>query len=291
MEKNTLLKTGIDASEILINYLAKDSLSSNFLSSYLSNASSQNNRTKKVQDALENLAETSHSINAEAQNISTRAAQNNENLQLIFSEVQELRKSIEIIEKDHQKYMEQFRILLSQIKEIHTLIDSIKNISAQTNLLSFNASIEAARAGVAGKGFRIIANEVKKLSDDTDKTSETIKAKVENLTNSVSDLEHDTNHNATDLAKLSQEANNTIGRFNEILKNNSDNNNYVTNITDHIAENLSKIDHIVSVVHDNAKENEKALYDFALYASDNAMLFNDLYSFAYQIKAIFKDLQ
>jgi len=291
MEKNTLLKTGIDASEILINYLAKDSLSSNFLSSYLSNASSQNNRTKKVQDALENLAETSHSINAEAQNISTRAAQNNENLQLIFSEVQELRKSIEIIEKDHQKYMEQFKILLSQIKEIHTLIDSIKNISAQTNLLSFNASIEAARAGVAGKGFRIIANEVKKLSDDTDKTSETIKAKVENLTNSVSDLEHDTNHNATDLAKLSQEANNTIGRFNEILKNNSDNNNYVTNITDHIAENLSKIDHIVSVVHDNAKENEKALDDFALYASDNAMLFNDLYSFAYQIKAIFKDLQ
>ena len=291
MEKNTLLKTGIDASEILINYLAKDSLSSNFLSSYLSNASSQNNRTKKVQDALENLAETSHSINAEAQNISTRAAQNNENLQLIFSEVQELRKSIEIIEKDHQKYMEQFKILLSQIKEIHTLIDSIKNISAQTNLLSFNASIEAARAGVAGKGFRIIANEVKKLSDDTDKTSETIKAKVENLTNSVSDLEHDTNHNATDLAKLSQEANNTIGRFNDILKNNSDNNNYVTNITDHIAENLSKIDHIVSVVHDNAKENEKALDDFALYASDNAMLFNDLYSFAYQIKAIFKDLQ
>ena len=291
MEKNTLLKTGIDASEILINYLAKDSLSSNFLSSYLSNASSQNNRTKKVQDALENLAETSHSINAEAQNISTRAAQNNENLQLIFSEVQELRKSIEIIEKDHQKYMEQFKILLSQIKEIHALIDSIKNISAQTNLLSFNASIEAARAGVAGKGFRIIANEVKKLSDDTDKTSETIKAKVENLTNSVSDLERYTNHNAADLAKLSQEANNTIGRFNEILKNNSDNNNYVTNITDHIAENLSKIDHIVSVVHDNAKENEKALYDFALYASDNAMLFNDLYSFAYQIKAIFKDLQ
>lgn len=281
----------MDASEILINYLAKDSLSSNFLSSYLSNASSQNNRTKKVQDALENLAETSHNINAEAQNISTRAAQNNENLQLIFSEVQELRKSIEIIEKDHQKYMEQFKILLSQIKEIHALIDSIKNISAQTNLLSFNASIEAARAGVAGKGFRIIANEVKKLSDDTDKTSETIKAKVENLTNSVSDLEHDTNHNATDLAKLSQEANNTIGRFNDILKNNSDNNNYVTNITDHIAENLSKIDHIVSVVHDNAKENEKALDDFALYASDNAMLFNDLYSFAYQIKAIFKDLQ
>lgn len=281
----------MDASEILINYLAKDSLSSNFLSSYLSNASSQNNRTKKVQDALENLAETSHNINAEAQNISTRAAQNNENLQLIFSEVQELRKSIEIIEKDHQKYMEQFKILLSQIKEIHALIDSIKNISAQTNLLSFNASIEAARAGVAGKGFRIIANEVKKLSDDTDKTSETIKAKVENLTNSVSDLEHNTNHNATDLAKLSQEANNTIGRFNEILKNNSDNNNYVTNITDHIAENLSKIDHIVSVVHDNAKENEKALDDFALYASDNAMLFNDLYSFAYQIKAIFKDLQ
>ncbi len=291
MEKDILLKTGLEASNTLIEYLAKDAISADFLKSYLSNANMQSGRTKKLQEALENLAETSREIENEAGNISSKASQNNGNLREIYTEIKELRESIQTIEQDHKKYVDQFKVLLSQIREINVLVDSIKNISAQTNLLSFNASIEAARAGVAGKGFRIIANEVKKLSDDTDKTSETIKNKVENLTRSVSELEKDTNQNSSDLLKLSTEANSTIEKFNATLKNNSDNNDYVSGITAHIGDNLSKIDSIINVVQDTAKENEQTVNDFGRFASDNAMLFNDLYSFAYQIKAIFKDLQ
>ncbi|MBQ5400294.1 MAG: hypothetical protein IIU15_03620 [Treponema sp.] len=291
MEKDILLKTGLEASNTLIEYLAKDAISADFLKSYLSNANMQSGRTKKLQEALENLAETSREIENEAGNISSKASQNNGNLREIYTEIKELRESIQTIEQDHKKYVDQFKVLLSQIREINMLVDSIKNISAQTNLLSFNASIEAARAGVAGKGFRIIANEVKKLSDDTDKTSETIKNKVENLTRSVSELEKDTNQNSSDLLKLSTEANSTIEKFNATLKNNSDNNDYVSGITAHIGDNLSKIDSIINVVQDTAKENEQTVNDFGRFASDNAMLFNDLYSFAYQIKAIFKDLQ
>lgn len=291
MEKDIMLKTGLEASNTLIEYLAKDAISADFLKSYLSNANMQSGRTKKLQEALENLAETSREIENEAGNISSKASQNNGNLREIYTEIKELRESIQTIEQDHKKYVDQFKVLLSQIREINVLVDSIKNISAQTNLLSFNASIEAARAGVAGKGFRIIANEVKKLSDDTDKTSETIKNKVENLTRSVSELEKDTNQNSSDLLKLSTEANSTIEKFNATLKNNSDNNDYVSGITAHIGDNLSKIDSIINVVQDTAKENEQTVNDFGRFASDNAMLFNDLYSFAYQIKAIFKDLQ
>ena len=291
MDKDILLKTGSDAAEILISYLAKDAISADFLKTYLSNASSQSERTLKLKSALENLSEASQDIETEAQNISSKAGQNNENLRQIYGEIKKLRQSIEGIENDHKKYMEQFKVLLSQIKEINALIDSIKNISAQTNLLSFNAAIEAARAGVAGKGFRIIANEVKKLSDDTDKTSETIKTKVENLTRSVSTLEKDTNQNSTDLAKLSSEATLTIQRFKETLKNNADNNDYVSEITTHIGQNLAKIENIITVVQDNQQENESTLNEFGRFASDNAMLFNDLYSFAYQLKAIFEDLK
>lgn len=291
MDKDILLKTGSDAAETLISYLAKDAISADFLKTYLSNASSQSERTLKLKSALENLSEASQDIETEAQNISSKAGQNNESLRQIYGEIKKLRQSIEGIENDHKKYMEQFKVLLSQIKEINALIDSIKNISAQTNLLSFNASIEAARAGVAGKGFRIIANEVKKLSDDTDKTSETIKTKVENLTRSVSTLEKDTYQNSTDLAKLSSEATLTIQRFKETLKNNANNNDYVSEITTHIGQNLSKIENIITVVQDNQQENESTLNEFGRFASDNAMLFNDLYSFAYQLKAIFEDLK
>jgi len=59
-------------------------------------------------------------------------------------------------------------------KSINQIIEVIKVISSQTNLLSLNAGIEAARAGEYGKGFAVVASEMKKLADQTNKSSESI---------------------------------------------------------------------------------------------------------------------
>lgn len=291
MENKDLIKSGNDIADILITYLGKDALGSDFLKNYLSNTSSQNNTSQNQQKVLAHLVETSHAIEDEAKKISTTAMQNNGRLREIYSEIDRLRTSVENIEREHHRYAEQFKTVLTQIKEINTLVDSIKNISSQTNLLSFNASIEAARAGVAGKGFRIIANEVKKLSDDTDKTSETIKAKVEDLSRSIAGLEKETVQNSNDLSKLATEADSTLEKFNDTLKTNSENNTVVSDIGNYIERNLSEINDVVNSVEAIDKENQKTMENFARCASENAMLFNDLYSFAYQIKAIFKDLR
>ncbi len=291
MENKDLIKSGNDIADILITYLGKDALGSDFLKNYLSNTSSQNNTSQNQQKVLAHLVETSHAIEDEAKKISTTAMQNNGRLREIYSEIDRLRTSVENIEREHHRYAEQFKTVLTQIKEINTLVDSIKNISSQTNLLSFNASIEAARAGVAGKGFRIIANEVKKLSDDTDKTSETIKAKVEDLSRSIAGLEKETVQNSNDLSKLATEADSTLEKFNDTLKTNSENNTVVSDIGNYIERNLSEINDVVNSVEAIDKENQKTMENFARCASENSMLFNDLYSFAYQIKAIFKDLK
>jgi phosphate/phosphite/phosphonate ABC transporter binding protein len=54
-------------------------------------------------------------------------------------------------------------------KDINEFVDLIKNIARNTNLLALNASIEAARAGSAGKGFSVVAEEIKRLSENTDR--------------------------------------------------------------------------------------------------------------------------
>jgi methyl-accepting chemotaxis protein len=67
------------------------------------------------------------------------------------------------------------------MKDISKITDVIKEIANQTNLLSLNASIESARAGESGKGFSVVANEVKKLAQETKESSLTISKIINEL--------------------------------------------------------------------------------------------------------------
>lgn len=64
---------------------------------------------------------------------------------------------------------------------IGNISDALATITAQTNLLSLNASIEAARAGDAGKGFAVVASEIRKLAEQSKKSTEEIKVIIENI--------------------------------------------------------------------------------------------------------------
>ena len=73
----------------------------------------------------------------------------------------------------------------STVNDSMEIIGSIQNITRQTNLLSLNASIEAARAGDAGRGFSVVASEVQLLSNSTKETTEHISEKLTNVNDSV----------------------------------------------------------------------------------------------------------
>ncbi len=141
-------------------------------------AESGTNASTGIHAAAENIAEHIQKIarhSREAADITTHSGHiAAKNAAIIRSGVAE----IDGVEGTVRQAAERIFAMVDAGRKIGSVVDDVKKITKQTNLLALNATIEAARAGEVGRGFKIVAGEVKSLAEDTDRAAREIGCRV-----------------------------------------------------------------------------------------------------------------
>jgi methyl-accepting chemotaxis protein len=181
-------------------------------------ASEQANNLQEILSLIQNITASLEKVYTELTNVKANSEKTSGLADVGKKELDALIASIKGVRDSFKVVVEKMTDLQSSVKQVDQILEVINGIAEQTNLLALNAAIEAARAGEAGRGFAVVADEVRKLAEESRASSDKIRSLLVTIGTETNDVVATSDEVGRQVAEQLDKVENTIKAFDDILE-------------------------------------------------------------------------
>ncbi|MGB1237720.1 MAG: methyl-accepting chemotaxis protein [Pseudomonadales bacterium] len=221
---------------------------------------------------IQGVAEQAGDAASAVQNSNSEAAQGRRKVEQMSSSIDNLTREIQSVADAIQK-------VENDSNTIGTVLDVIRGIADQTNLLALNAAIEAARAGEQGRGFAVVADEVRSLAQRTQSSTTEIQNMVESLQSGAAQavsMMQTSKTKALECVDQANETGNVIGNISSSISSINEMNNHIATTSTQQSSVVEEINHNIIDILDKTQRIAEASQKTANSSEQSRTLSNQL---------------
>lgn len=183
-----------------------------------SGASEQAGHLQEILSLAENITASLEKVFIELRRVKESSGETSRLADVGKKELDVLVASIKSVSEAFRLVAEKLKGLSGSVNQVGEILDVINGIAEQTNLLALNAAIEAARAGEAGRGFALVADEIRKLAEQSRASSDRIRVLLNNITSETNEVVIASEEATRQVAGQLENVEHTIRAFDDILE-------------------------------------------------------------------------